>query len=247
MSLSAAAMRLLAEKGLSLDDVIAVAAANEADRVDTAAEKRKAYDRERKAKKRNSTGFSTGHNNPLKSADSTGNSTGIPPETPPLAGVRDKPLTKVLSGGLTTAADASARDDWPDGSVKDHAAQLCEICNTARLDLSRQGGLAMTLPRLGHWRTAGASWEFDVVPVVQALVARAKRPITTWKYFDDAVAESVAANRQALTIPEAENITQIRPGTGPPRQSITDRIADENQQVRDRLSLEIERRNGRPN
>jgi hypothetical protein len=242
-------------RGMALADAMAMASAFE-DSIDLARgtslvpstlEKRRAYDRERKAAKKAESGNSTGIPPEPCDAQFHRNSTGIPPETPPLAHVRDKPLTKVLSGITTAADEMRASDDWPEGSVKEHAAHLVEICATTKLDTARQGGLTLTLARLNAWKVAGASWEFDVVPVVSTLVAKARKPITSWKYFDDAIADSIAANREALTIPEAANVTQIRPGTGPPRQSITDRIAEENQQVHDRLAAEIARRNARPN
>ena len=66
MNLTAAAIRIMADKGLSALDIAEIAEAMEAAPVlDPVAEKRRAYDRERKR------------------ANSTGNSTGIPPETLP--------------------------------------------------------------------------------------------------------------------------------------------------------------------
>jgi hypothetical protein len=244
-------IRELLAKGMSVEDALDMAEPFE-DRGLTALasiavkpdalEKRRAWDRERKAKNK-------------VSANSTGippepcieqfhrNSTGIPPESGGLAHVRDKPLTSVLSGG-TDADDCERADDWPEGSAKEHAARLIEICATSRLDMAREGGLALSMGLIHRWKAAGASWEFDVVPSVQALASKAKRPIKSWSYFDGAIADSVAANRQALAIPEAANVTPIRPGTGPPRPAITDRIAAENRQVRESLAAELERRNG---
>jgi len=112
------------------------------------------------------------------------------------------------TGILITAVDARAAnepDDWPEGKPQDHARLLCAEAATVNLDLARQPGLTTTLGRLHAWRIAGASWEHDVIPTVTALARKTRRPIASWKFFDDAVAQAVADNRTALTIPEATN------------------------------------------
>lgn len=101
------------------------------------------------------------------------------------------------SGG----GDISARepiDDWPAGSSADHADALCDLAATVNLDRSREGGLTLTAGRLHAWRRDGASWERDVKPVVLTLAAKARGPITSWKYFDRAVAEAKANNEREL-------------------------------------------------
>lgn len=102
-------------------------------------------------------------------------------------------------------ASAIASDDWPQGKAFDHAALLIELAQTAGLDPSRQAGLVTTTGRLHAWREAGASWEHDVVPTVTALARKARNAIASWKFFDAAIAQSISDNRQALTIPEAQN------------------------------------------
>lgn len=245
-------LKQLLSKGMDLDSALEMAAQFE-DSVDLARaiqpvpstlEKRRAYDRERKAAKKAESGNSTGIPPEPCIDQFHRNSTGIPPESDALAHVRDKPLTSVLTG-LAAAEEKAREDDWPEGSSKDHAAKLIEICATSRLDMARESGLVLSMAAIHRWKVAGASWEFDVLPVVQTLSGKAKRPIKSWSYFDGAVGDSIAANRLALTIPEAANVTPIRPGTGPP--SITDRIADENRQVRERLAAELELRSGQTN
>lgn len=95
--------------------------------------------------------------------------------------------------------------DWPEGDARRHAELLSQAANTIRLDPSRQPGLTTTLGRLAAWRRDGASWEHDVLPVVTAIAAKRGPPIASWKFFDAAIAQSIADNRQALTIPEARH------------------------------------------
>jgi hypothetical protein len=96
-------------------------------------------------------------------------------------------------------------DDWPTGKASDHASLLAAEANTHRLDPSKTEGLLLTSGRLAAWKAAGASWEFDVIPTITALAGRSGRRITSWKFFDAAIAQSIADNRQALTIPEARH------------------------------------------
>ena len=99
---------------------------------------------------------------------------------------------------------AAAEPGWPEGDCRRWAELLAAEANTHRLDPSKAEGLLLTSARLAAWRAAGASWEFDVVPTVTALSGRAGRKITSWKFFDDAIAQSIADNRAALSIPEAQ-------------------------------------------
>ena len=98
-----------------------------------------------------------------------------------------------------------AVSDWPDDTGGKLASRLCEEVASHRLDWSKTPDLLTTSTRLAAWRRDGASWEFDVVPVVTALARRPGRPITSWKFFDAAIAQSIADNRQALNIPEARH------------------------------------------
>lgn len=97
--------------------------------------------------------------------------------------------------------------DWPEGDARRHAELLAQAANTIRLDPARQPGLTTTLGRLAAWRRDGASWEHDVLPVVTGIAAKRGPPIASWKFFDAAIAQSIADNRQALTIPEARHAT----------------------------------------
>ncbi len=95
--------------------------------------------------------------------------------------------------------------DWPEGKAPDHAALLCDLAASPYLDWVKQPGLCQTNGQLHAWRRDGASWEHDVVPVVTALARKARRPISSWKFFAPAIAQSIADNRQALNIPEARH------------------------------------------
>ena len=101
-----------------------------------------------------------------------------------------------------------AVSDWPDDTGGNLASRLCEEVASHRLDWSKTPDLLTTSTRLSAWRRDGASWEFDVLPVVTALARRPGRPITSWKFFDAAIAQSIADNRQALNIPEARHARQ---------------------------------------
>lgn len=97
---------------------------------------------------------------------------------------------------------SAAADDWPAGSAIDHARLLVEAAGTVRLDPSRQPGLMTTMGRLAAWRRDGASWAHDVLPVVTGLAQKRGPPIALWKFFDAAIAQSIADNRAALQIPD---------------------------------------------
>jgi uncharacterized protein YdaU (DUF1376 family) len=98
---------------------------------------------------------------------------------------------------------AAPADDWPpEGRPADVLVQLID---SPHLDPNRSPTLVTTAGRVSAWRREGASWVQDVIPVVSGLVQRARSPIGSWKFFDAAVAQSIADNRQALTIPEARH------------------------------------------
>lgn len=157
-----------------------------------------------------------------------------------LACVRDNPSRLVISGQTVVDVSASALeqpDDWPTGSPVD--ALVAEIASP-RLDPAKAQGLVLTSGRLAAWRRDGASWEFDVVPVVRAASAKAKTPIASWKYFDAAIAQSIADNRRALEIPEA---TPLR--AGGPVVSFADKIGADNAEARRRAFELLDAREAR--
>lgn len=161
----------------------------------------------------------------LKASESVLNSDG-------LARVRDNPSRLVISGGTVVDVSASAPDqpdDWPEANPVD---ALVAAVGSPRLDPAKSPGLVLTAGRLAAWRRDGASWKFDVVPVVSTACAKTKTPVASWKYFDAAIAQSIADNRRALEIPEA------RQATGPPGQTFAERLSAENAEAR-RRAFEI--------
>lgn len=119
-----------------------------------------------------------------------------------------EPLEEPLGEAAAVAREVvvmAPGDDWPSGKALDHAHALTSEAATVRLDLSRQPGLIQTLGRLAAWQRDGASWHHDVVPIVTTLARKQGPPIASWKFFDAAIAQSIADNRQALTLPEAQH------------------------------------------
>lgn len=114
------------------------------------------------------------------------------------------------SAAVVVAREPAANDvsdgaaDWPETDARGWAAKLCEAAGTVRLDLTRSPGLATTLGRLAAWKRDGASWEHDVVPVVTSIAQKRGQAIGSWKFFDAPIAQSIADNRAALSIPEAQ-------------------------------------------
>jgi hypothetical protein len=203
-------------------------------------EKKKAEDDRLKAsEKRLKTSESEASEKRLKASESVLNSDA------PRAHVRDNPSRLVISG--QTVVDVSVRageqpDDWPEGNPAD--ALIAEVASP-RLDPSKSQGLHLTAGRLVAWRRDGASWRFDVLPVVKAACAKAKNPIGTWKYFDTAISVSIAENRRALEIPDAASLPQSQ---GPPGGGLIAQIGAEQAEAR-RRAFELmdarEARNGR--
>jgi len=110
----------------------------------------------------------------------------------------------------TAAAVApEAASDWP---VSDPVKTLVGMVLSPRLDPAKSPGLITTSGRLKAWQREGASWEFDVVPVVTTLSQRQGGPIASWKFFDAAIAQSIANNRAGLSLPPAEARTSPRRG-----------------------------------
>lgn len=97
------------------------------------------------------------------------------------------------------SADATA-DDWPDGDAQAHAAILTAITASPFLDPDKSPMLVTTAGRLVAWRRDGASWERDVVPTVAGLCRGRNSPISTWKFFDSAIAQSLADSRRPIQI-----------------------------------------------
>lgn len=234
--------------GMPLEMALKAAKAFEAEceiAMEQVLESRRAKDRARQAKRRErlASEHNVNHVMSRDTADNAGQSVTKRDPTPARAHVRDISPRLVISGdvgGGVGEARERASDDWPEGKARDHAKLLVETVASPRLDPSKSPGLVTTMGRLEAWKRDGASWEHDVVPVVTALCAKQRGPVSTWKFFDQAIARSIADNRAALEIPEAG----ARPrGTGPP--SLTDQISAEHAEARRRAFAMIESANGK--
>lgn len=145
------------------------------------------------------------HDVPVQTAPRATPTTFEPSLEPSLAAVDARAPTNPQEVTVVqTAISPTEGDDWPQGDAGRHAALLVEEAATVHLDPARQPGLATTLGRLHAWRRDGASWQHDVLPVVVTLARKQRRAIGTWKFFDSAIAQSIADNRAALSIPEAQ-------------------------------------------
>lgn len=211
MALPTAAIKRLAEYGLTLEQILEVSALTDTP-VDLAAEKRRAYDRERKAKAkdRNSTGNSTG----TVEANSTGNSTGIPPERG-LSRVRDITSNSEDTGILSLAL---ARE-WAGDALAD-MARAPGVASLHPLKAAMAGRNPCSLDDIEAGIRGAAAW------------MRGKHGPGRMQSWDLAVKMAgEARDRRIAGAPEAGAVIPLRPGTGPP--SFADRIADENRQARE--------------
>lgn len=230
MSAIRALERMLAA-GMPLEAAIEIAKGFEADMADFAGslareltrddkiDARKAKDAARKREKRaseKSTESADIHGHPQTSAETADAShvrTGAQVVNPSLPSLRSEEL--VVGGGVVGRERASQTDDWPEGKASDHAEQLIAAVASPWLDPCKSPDLVTTRGRVAAWKRDGASWEHDVLPVVTGLCANRRARISSWKFFDAAVARSIAENRAALEIPDGR-VVPFR-GTGPPR------------------------------
>lgn len=150
-------------------------------------------------------------------------------DDPPRARVRDITPNSENNHNYTLPSASAISDDWPPGKASDHAELICAEMASPWLDPNKSQGLVTTVGLLDRWKRNGASWEHDVLPLIRGRLMNRRKPVSTWGFFDDAIDETIAANRAALRIPEAGQVVPIRPGTGPPM-SLTDRIGADNQQ-----------------
>lgn len=140
-----------------------------------------------------------------------------PSKSPPNQNQNQKEIVSTTTPASETppAVAVAGEDDWPKGSAKDHARLLVEAVGSPWLDPNKSLDLNTTHGRLAAWKRDGASWEFDVLPVVQKLAGNRRSRISSWKFFDAAIAQSIADNRAALEIPEAGKVVRLQ-STGPP-------------------------------
>lgn len=116
----------------------------------------------------------------------------------------------VGGGGVGGNAGEAVSDDWPD----DPAGRLIEAADSPWLDPQKSPGLVLTAPRLAAWKRRGAGWRAHVLPVVTTLAKQATGPISSWKFFENALGRAVQASREDLELPAG--VVRM-PSTGPPR------------------------------
>jgi hypothetical protein len=213
----AATVRAMVAAGATGEVILAVVEAHEARRIKDAA-------RQKAKRTRDSHAESRGQ--PVTSRESD--------EPPPRAQVVIPSLPSLRSeelgvGGGGTRERVQPTDDWPNGNGPHLAKLLVEAVESPWLDPHKSLDLNTTTGRLVAWKRDGASWEHDVLPVVRTLCANRRSRVASWKYFDDAIARSIADNRAALEIPAAGSVR----ATGPP--SFAAQISAEHAEARRRV------------
>jgi len=218
VSVIAAALKHMLAAGMQHDAIVAAVEAMEAARtvepVRTARQERNArYYEARKAR------LEASENRLNASCSSeTSETLSLPPspQTP-------QPPTHTR-GGVTTGAHEG--DDWPAGeTANEHAARL--VTMDRNLDTTRRQGLILTMGEVARWRQLGWSWELDVVPVVRAHGQRAgPDPVSTWKFFTEAIGRAHAARTRPAETFEPQ-VRHERTGSRPPREAAyADRLSD---------------------
>ena len=231
----AAIIRAMAAAGATAEAIAIAVEAIEAAQANDPREAKRTADRERMRRKRD---LSQDVARLSRDVSATTPSPLCPPAFPPHP-LTTPPISPQPSGGGggASASEIETTDDWPDGKAQDHARLIVSEVASPRLDPMKSPGLVTTAGRLAAWKRDGASWEHDVIPVVASVCAKQRGPVSTWKFFDQAIARSMADNRAALEVPISHR------ATGPPN-SLTDRIAAEHAESR-RMAFEmLERENG---
>lgn len=217
MSLSAKAIDALVAAGASAEMLAAVMKADLSALEEKRAEKREA-DRIRKQRERAKT--ATVHNVTRDTTESEGHGVTVADNTDnkeapaPTYTRGEDNLSRLVDTRIAVAVVAEAREpgsDWPKGDAHQHAKLLVAEANSHRLDPNKEQLLVRSAGLLEAWRRDGASWVFDVIPVVTTIARARGSPIKSWKFFDPAIAQSIADNRRALDIPAANGPRHERP------------------------------------
>lgn len=212
MSAIAAAVKHMLAAGVPHEAIVAAVAEMEAaiPRAETPEERRRRVSRESSQRYRErgrgdgntSPNVTERHASPVTDGDRNASQVTETrhPASPPRA--RGEDITSTSVDTCSAAAEETREPvagDWPDDPIR----ALVAAVSSPYLDPTKSPGLITTSGRLAQWRRQGASWTHDVLPVVLGLCAKVRRPISYWSYFDNAIGEAIAANRRALTIPEA--------------------------------------------
>lgn len=235
MSLSSKAISLLAEYGLSVEQIVSVAAANE--RASEDDKRSGAAIRQARYRARKSALSVTRDVTRDVTHDGVGNADTVTRDVTNHNEVASPRARRedITSNSVDTCQiddDDLRASDWPKDPLKAIVAEIA----SPWLDPAKSPGLITSAGNLARWRREGASWEHDVLPVVRGVCARARKPIGTWTYFDAAVSQAIADNRRALALPEARG--------SPVVVSITDRIAEEQAEARRRALARLDAQHG---
>jgi hypothetical protein len=202
-------LKALAAAGGTVDQLIAVVEAHEASKSDELAQRR-AHDaaRQKSARERK---------NNVTSRDShvTGRESRDPSPRARVSEYITNSENNHLAAAVAKTRDELS-DDWPEGGAQRHAELIIAEMASPWLDRDKSPSLVSSAARLASWKRDGASWEHDVLPVIRARLARQRKLINSWGWFDGAIGENIASNRAALAIPEAGEIVPFRQ-VGPPK------------------------------
>lgn len=204
MPVSAETLGLLMAKGLSGADLLEVVAAIDRDMnpsKDTAAERRRAYDRERKRK--------PSGGNPVETPVEV--EVVAPVETPVEFHRKSAPLARATENNLTTVVLepnlTSPNYDAPERATLDLLeCQLTEAVGVALASKATAHKLFDLSPILGLLRSGDGppcDLQADVLPTLRAAAARSSPgSIKTWAYFTGAIRE--ARDRRLTGAPQVE-------------------------------------------
>lgn len=135
-----------------------------------------------------------------------GDTEGSPDKSP---NASPKPAPKVRVGeikgdGSSSSSSTTERkkeDNLPTATPrsgpKPASLALLELVDSPFLDPNKSQALITGGAIVAGWIDAGASLELDIAPTVTALLAKVGEPVTSWKYFTNAVRKAVATRLEA--------------------------------------------------
>lgn len=244
-------MRDLVAKGMSWEDAALFAErfeegldmATTAAAISPALEKKRQRDRDRYWRNKGETGAESASETVSEIAGETGAESAAKDAPAPVHTRGEDNPSRLEVTGLVVVGGVDARepdqqtDDWPKGDAAEHVKLLVAHVASPWLDPQKSPDLITTRARLAAWKRDGASWIHDVLPTIEGLMAGRRSKVSSWKFFDAAIGRAIADNRAALEIPEAQ-------ARAPPRQGITDKIADERRRATELTLAALKASNG---
>lgn len=190
MSLSAAALRLMAAKGLSIEDIIEIAECCEAK--SSGAERQARY-RERKAN-RNESDVTRD-----VTSGSFPSSNGFPPD--PLS------LTTPLSPEDDEEARETVCEQWPEEKSQ-WISEICRRTGCAEFDRSRRDAWPLSkssVEAVMEWNRAKVPWAL-IIELIPGIMARKRDgPPRSFAYFTPEILQAHVNRLRPVTLPEASN------------------------------------------